>query len=102
MTLLPHPLVGGAFASPVAPGTGWPDDPGAPDTPVARDRDDAVELGAMIRRQQAEPVTQGPALGSGAVLCRAELDLDPGECDLAHAKTTWPSMPSTAPLLVRW
>ncbi|RYB94926.1 uracil-DNA glycosylase [Nocardioides oleivorans] len=36
MTLLPHPVVGGSFASPVAPGTGWPDDPASPDTPVAR------------------------------------------------------------------
>jgi uracil-DNA glycosylase len=42
--LLPHPLVGGAFSSPVAPGTGWPDDPAAPDTPVARDADDVRRL----------------------------------------------------------
>ena len=44
MTLLPHPLVGGAFTSPVAPGTGWPDDPATPDTPVARDADDVRGL----------------------------------------------------------
>ena len=43
-TLLPHPVVGGAFTSPVAPGTGWPDDPAAPDTPVARDADDVRRL----------------------------------------------------------
>lgn len=42
--LLPHPVVGGAFTSPVAPGAGWPDDPGAPDTPVARDADDVRRL----------------------------------------------------------
>ena len=36
MTLLPHPITGRAFASPVPPGTGWPDDPASPDTPVAR------------------------------------------------------------------
>jgi uracil-DNA glycosylase len=42
--LLPHPLVGGAFSSPVEPGTGWPDDPAAPDTPVARDADDVRRL----------------------------------------------------------
>ena len=41
---LPHPLVGGRFSSPVAPGTGWPDDPAAPDTPVARDADDVRRL----------------------------------------------------------
>ncbi len=35
--LLPHPVVGGRFASPVAPGTGWPDDPASPRTPVAHD-----------------------------------------------------------------
>jgi uracil-DNA glycosylase len=32
---LPHPLTGERFASPVPPGTGWPDDPAAPDTSVA-------------------------------------------------------------------
>jgi uracil-DNA glycosylase family 4 len=35
-TGLPHPLTGTAFPSPVPPGTGWPDDPARPDTPVAR------------------------------------------------------------------
>lgn len=34
---LPHPLTGAAFASPVAPGSGWPGDPATPRTPVARD-----------------------------------------------------------------
>ena len=33
---LPHPISGKPFESPVPPGTGWPEDPGAPDTPVAR------------------------------------------------------------------
>jgi uracil-DNA glycosylase family 4 len=36
MTLLPHPVTGREFGSPVAPGTGWPEDPAASDTPVAR------------------------------------------------------------------
>jgi uracil-DNA glycosylase len=31
----PHPLTGRSFPSPVPPGTGWPGDPAAPDTPVA-------------------------------------------------------------------
>ncbi|WP_210502822.1 uracil-DNA glycosylase [Nocardioides xinjiangensis] len=44
MTLLPHPLTGDLFTSPVTPGTGWPDDPGAGDTPVARDADDVRRL----------------------------------------------------------
>ena len=34
MVDLPHPVTGQPFASPVPPGTGWPDDPAAPDTPV--------------------------------------------------------------------
>ena len=42
--LLPHPVVGGTFGSPVAPGTGWPDDPAAADTPVAHDADDVRRL----------------------------------------------------------
>jgi uracil-DNA glycosylase family 4 len=33
---LPHPVTGTAYPSPVPPGTGWPDDPARPDTPVAR------------------------------------------------------------------
>jgi uracil-DNA glycosylase family 4 len=41
---LPHPITRQEFTSPVAPGTGWPDDPGAPDTPVARDADDVRRL----------------------------------------------------------
>jgi uracil-DNA glycosylase family 4 len=34
--LLPHPLTGQLVGSPVPPGTGWPEDPAAADTPVAR------------------------------------------------------------------
>jgi uracil-DNA glycosylase len=57
VTLLPHPVTGAAFASPVPPGTGWPDDPAAPDTPVARTpaavrrlaaTDDVAELEARV------------------------------------------------------
>lgn len=33
--LLPHPATGALFASPVPPGTGWPDDPASAATPVA-------------------------------------------------------------------
>jgi uracil-DNA glycosylase family 4 len=36
MEELPHPLTGEPFASPVPPGTGWPEDPAHPDTPAAR------------------------------------------------------------------
>lgn len=33
---LPHPLTGQEFPSPVPAGTGWPEDPASPDTPVAK------------------------------------------------------------------
>lgn len=54
---LPHPLTGTPYLSPVPPGTGWPDDPAAPDTPVARTpaavrrlarTDDLAELDARV------------------------------------------------------
>ena len=45
-TLLPHPLTGRLFPSPVPPGTGWPEDPARADTPVARDAARVRELAA--------------------------------------------------------
>jgi uracil-DNA glycosylase family 4 len=42
--MLPHPLTGQPFPSPVPPGTGWPEDPASPDTPVARTADDVRAL----------------------------------------------------------
>ncbi|GAB2745843.1 uracil-DNA glycosylase [Nocardioides pakistanensis] len=42
--LLPHPLTGDLFPSPVPPGTGWPDDPAAVDTPVAETPADVIAL----------------------------------------------------------
>jgi uracil-DNA glycosylase len=36
VSMLPHPVTGLPYPSPVPPGTGWPDDPAAEDTPVAR------------------------------------------------------------------
>ncbi|QBR92173.1 uracil-DNA glycosylase [Nocardioides euryhalodurans] len=55
--LLPHPVTGEPFPSPVPPGTGWPDDPAVADTPVARSAagvrrlaatDDLAELDARV------------------------------------------------------
>ena len=43
---LPHPITGRLFESPVPPGTGWPDDPATPDTPVAHT---AAEVAALAR-----------------------------------------------------
>ncbi len=44
VTLLTHPLVRRRFASPVPPGTGWPDDPASASTPVAATADDVRRL----------------------------------------------------------
>ncbi len=41
---LPHPVTGEGFASPVPPGTGWPDDPASVRTPVARDAAEVTHL----------------------------------------------------------
>ena len=43
---LPHPATGQEFPSPVPPGTGWPGDPAAPDTPAAATPDDVRALAA--------------------------------------------------------
>ena len=62
--LLPHPVTGTPFASPVPPGTGWPDDPATPQTPAARtatqarrlaSTDDPDELAARISVCRACP-----------------------------------------------
>ncbi|MGI8822053.1 MAG: uracil-DNA glycosylase [Acidimicrobiia bacterium] len=42
--LLPHPVVGGRFSSPVAPGTGWPDDLADASTSVATSAPEVVRL----------------------------------------------------------
>ncbi len=44
--MLPHPVTGVPFASPVPPGTGWPGDPADAATPVARDPADVVAVAA--------------------------------------------------------
>jgi uracil-DNA glycosylase family 4 len=55
--VLPHPVTGEPFPSPVPPGTGWPEDPASPGTPVARTAagvrrlartDDLAELTARV------------------------------------------------------
>lgn len=43
----PHPLTGDRFASPVPPGSGWPDDPATPVTPCATGPDSVRELAAQ-------------------------------------------------------
>ena len=57
---LPHPLTGELFESPVPPGTGWPEDPGAADTPVARTDADVARLagdaGSLAELESASSV----------------------------------------------
>ncbi|MFL6155578.1 MAG: uracil-DNA glycosylase [Marmoricola sp.] len=43
---LPHPVTGELFASPVPPGTGWPEDPAAATTPVATSAAEVAFLAA--------------------------------------------------------
>ena len=60
--LLPHPVTGTPFASPVPPGTGWPDDPATDATPVAR-------TAAQVRRLAG---TEDPdELAARISVCRA-------------------------------
>ncbi|MFN8044487.1 MAG: uracil-DNA glycosylase [Dermatophilaceae bacterium] len=59
----PHPVTGQAFASPVPPGTGWPDDPAAAGTPVAR-------TPAQVRRL-ARAADGIPELQACISVCRA-------------------------------
>jgi len=49
MSTLPHPLTGVPFASPVPPGTGWPEDPARPRTRRARDVEQVAALAASAR-----------------------------------------------------
>ena len=44
--LLPHPVTGQPFPSPVPPGTGWPEDPATREAPVAHTAGDVVRLAA--------------------------------------------------------
>ena len=50
---LPHPFTGQPFASPVPPGTGWPEDPAEPDTPVATTAAGVRRLAAARRPARA-------------------------------------------------
>jgi uracil-DNA glycosylase family 4 len=59
---LPHPVTGQLFESPVPPGTGWPDDPAGPDTPVTR-------TAAAVRRTAASADLD--ELTAAISLCRA-------------------------------
>ncbi|NHA68516.1 uracil-DNA glycosylase [Phycicoccus flavus] len=59
----PHPVTGTPLPSPAPAGGGWPDDPAAPDTPVAR-------TPAQVRRLAAS-AADVPALQARISVCRA-------------------------------
>ncbi len=63
MTDLPHPRTGQLFASPVAPGAGWPGDLASPATPVARGAEEATAL--------ATRSVDLDALNASSSVCRA-------------------------------
>ena len=61
--MLPHPVTGRLFDSPVPPGTGWPGDLAAPGTPVAHDAADVARLAAAA--------TSVDDLSAAVSVCRA-------------------------------
>jgi uracil-DNA glycosylase family 4 len=63
MTRLAHPITGQPFASPVPPGTGWPEDPADVSTPVASTALEVVELA-----QSAGSLAE---VGARVSVCRA-------------------------------
>jgi uracil-DNA glycosylase len=74
---LPHPVTGSLFVSPVPPGTGWPEDPAAPDTPVAKSA-------AGVRRLARS--AELPQLEAEVSVCRACPRLVRWREDVAHTK----------------
>ena len=59
----PHPRTGQAYASPVPPGAGWPEDPASADTPVATD--------AASVRTEAASARGFDELDAAMSVCRA-------------------------------
>ena len=74
---LPHPVTGERFASPVPPGTGWPDDPALADTAVAAGPGDVVRLADGASLDQVEAMVS---------VCRACPRLVQWREDVAHDK----------------
>ena len=70
--LLPHPVTGALFPSPVPPGTGWPDDPADAATPVAHDADDVRTVAGSVRprARSTRPCQRLPGLRPAGALAR--------------------------------
>ncbi|HWU31521.1 MAG TPA: uracil-DNA glycosylase [Marmoricola sp.] len=77
MDELKHPITGQLFASPVPPGTGWPDDPATPATPIAQTPDDVRALAATADLT---------SLDAAVSVCRACPRLVEWREDVAHHK----------------
>lgn len=78
--VLPHPVTGVGFPSPVPPGTGWPDDPADAATPVA------TSPAAVRRIAAAAASTALGDLEAAMSVCRACPRLVRWREDVAHAK----------------
>ena len=52
--LLPHPVTGQKFPTPVPPGSGWPGDPARSDTPVCRSREDILRATKLVTGESVE------------------------------------------------
>lgn len=63
MSTDPHPVTGQPFPSPVPPGTGWPEDPATPETPVAKSAAGVRRLAGRARDHHA--------LDAATSVCRA-------------------------------
>jgi len=74
---LTHPITGQTFPSPVPPGTGWPDDPATPSTPVAETPEEVASLAA---------VADLGVLDAEVSVCRACPRLVKWREDVAHTK----------------
>jgi uracil-DNA glycosylase len=82
--LLPHPVFGGRFASPVPAGSGWPDDPATADTPVAR-------TAAQVRRlvTNRSPAGREVAVGDQTATPLAELEARISVCRACPRLVKW-------------
>lgn len=74
---LPHPLTGELFDSPVAPGSGWPDDPATSGTRVARSAGGVARMAANADLKAVE---------AGVSVCSACPRLVAWREKVAHAK----------------
>ena len=102
--LLPHPVTSTPYPSPVPPGTGWPDDPAQPGTPVARGpsavrrlaaTDDLGELDArvsvcsacprLVRWREDVARDKRASFADQLAACRADIDAHLASCPVPVA-----------------